>query len=186
MAQDVMYTTRWVDTTRKPAPRHSWLSADEARERWDGGYDRYGIVSVVDAATRDADGTPRPRWAVFGSATSAIRVRFFTPGGSNWRTTDYDVIDGRLWRWICWTYVYPDQDTRYRLTQATRVIKEEFLPDRTGSVQFDERDGLLHKATFTDAPVDGFWLERPAFGDWTDLANPDYGVPTGTDWPTPA
>lgn len=48
---------------------------------------------------------------------------------------------------------------------------------RPDCVQFDERDGLLDKATFTDAPV---------FGDWTNLADPDYGVPTDTDWPTPA
>lgn len=182
MTENVLYTTQWNDFTRRPVMRHRWLTEAEAREAFNG---EEG-VEVVDAVSRDADGNPIPRWVIGGGASGRIRVRFFTPGGSNWRTTDYDAIDGRLWRWICITYVYPDQDTRYDLTQATRVIREEFRPDRTGSVQFDERDGLLHKATITDAPVDGFWLDRPAFGDWTNLANPDYGVPTDADWPTPS
>lgn len=182
MSESVRYTTRWVSKVRKPFPGHSWLTDEEAR----GAYASKTGLDVVDAVSSDADGNPIPRWVIGAGASGRIRVSFFTPGGSNWRTIDYDAIDGRLWRWICWTYVYPDQDTRYRLTEATRVIKEEFRPDRTGSVQFDERDGLLNKATFTDAPVDGFWLDRPAFGDWTNLANPDYGVPTDAAWPTPA
>ena len=182
MTEDVLYTTQWNDFTRRPVIRHRWLTEAEAREA----YANRTVLEVVDAVSRDADGNPMPRWVIGAGTTGRVRVRFFTPPGSVWRSTDYDVIDGRLWRWICWTYVYPDQEARYERTEATRVIREEFLPDRTGSVQFDERDGLLNKATFADAPVDGFWLDRPAFGDWTNLANPDYGVPTDTDWPTRA
>ncbi len=180
MSEDVLYTTRWVATSRRPFPGHQWLSVGDARARWDAGYDAQGLVSVVDAATRDADGTPRPRWVIFGSSTRRVRVEFFTPGGSVWRSTDYDAIGERLWRWISVTYVYPDPDARHLRSQATRTIKEKFRPDGTGTVRFDEKDGMLHTAKLTDAPVDGFWLDRPPFGDWGDLTNPEYGVPPAT------
>lgn len=182
MSEGVRYTTRWVSKVRKPFPGHRWLTDEEARAAFEAG----SGLDVVDAVTTDGEDNPVPRWVLGIGASGRIRAQFFTPGGAVWRSIDYDSIDGRLWRWICVTYVYPDQDTRYRLAEATRVIEERFLPDRTGSVQFDERDGLLNTATFTDAPVDGFWLDRPAFGDWTNLADPDYGVPTDANWPAPA
>lgn len=185
MTEDVLFTTQWNDLTRRPIMGHRWLSEDEAKQRWDGGYDHTGIVSVIDAEARDQDGNPCPRWAVFGSATSPVRVRFFTAGGSIWRTIDYDEVDDRLWRWICVTFVYPDTESRYERNQAIRVVKEKFRPDRTGTVQFDERDGMLHTAKITDAPVDGFWLDRPAFGDWSNLSNPEYGVPQDVGWAAP-
>ena len=181
MTEDVLYTTRWVSKVRKPFPGHRWLTPDEAREAWESGSN----LEVVDAAERDAEGNPIARWVLGTGPSGRVRAQFFTPGGSVWRSTDFDVIDGRLWRWISRTFVYPDQDTRYLRSQSTRMITEEFRPDRTGTVQFDERDGMLHTAKLTDAPVDGFWLDRPQFGDWSDLTNPEYGVPPDPNWATP-
>lgn len=187
MSEDVLYTTRWVDTTRKPAPGHRWLSVEEARDAWNAGYEARGLVTVVDAVKRDEDGNPRARWVIGGSSTGRVRVRFFTPGGSVQRSTDYDVIDGRLWRWISVTYVYPDQENRYYEFQTLRKITEEFRPDGTGTVEFDEKDeSVLHTARLTGAPVSGFWLDRPEFGDWSHLTNPEYGVPTDKPWAQPS
>ena len=175
MSEDVLYTTRWVDTTHKPAPGHRWLSVDEARAAYQG----RTPLETVDAVERDEDGNPRARWVIAFGASGRVRVQFFTPGGSVQRSTDYDVINGRLWRWISRTFVYPDPDNRYMRSQAVRKITEKFRPDGTGTVEFDEKDdGILHTARLTGAPVNGFWLDRPEFGDWSNLTNPEYGVPT--------
>ena len=136
MSEDVLYTSRWSSKSRVPVPGQRWLSVDEAREVYESG----GVLEIVDAVERDEEGNPRARWVIGGSSTGRVRVRFFTPGGSVWRSTDYDVIDGRLWRWISVTYVYPDQENRYYEFQTLRKITEEFRPDGTGTVEFDEKD----------------------------------------------
>ena len=183
MDTEVLYTTQWNSLTRRPVLRHRWLTVDEAREAYESG----STLEIVDAAQRDEEGNPIARWVLGTGPSGRFRAQFFTPGGSVWRSTDYDAIDGRLWRWISVTYVYPDTDTRYLQFQYLRMITETFRPDGTGTVKFDERgDDVIHTAKLTDAPVDGFWLDRPAFGDWTNLSNPDYGVPTDTTWTPPA
>ena len=177
MSDDVLYTTRWVSKVRKPFPGHRWLSVDEARAAYESG----SKIEVVDAVERDTEGNPRPRWVIGLGISGRVRVQFFTPGGSVWQLTDYDSIDGRLWRWITDTFVYPDQEAFYIQPQAVTKITAKFRPDGTGTVSFDERDGMVNTARMTGSPVEGFWLDRPRFGDWADLTNPDYGRPPETE-----
>ncbi|WP_182113856.1 MULTISPECIES: hypothetical protein [unclassified Actinotalea] len=175
MPDDVLYTTRWNELTREPVGGHRWLSEEEAHRAFESGK---GIIEVVDAAARDADGTPRPRWVIGTSANGRARVRFFTPGGSVWRNIDYDEIDGRLWRWISVTYTYPDLDNRYMQGQALQIVKEKFQPDGTGTVRHDVKtEPEVDVYTMSDVPVAGFWLDRPRFGDWAALTDPEYGLP---------
>lgn len=176
VSEDVLYTTKWNDLTRRPIAGHRWLSTQEAQAAWDAGA-AVGI-EAVDAAHRDPDGVPLPRWVLGGAATGGIRVQFFTPGGSIHRSTDFDDRDGRLWRWISVNYIYPDQTNRYFEPDCLEMITEEFNPDGTGRISYDiKTEPTVTVHNLTGAPVHGFWLDRPPFGHWTDLTNPDYGIP---------
>ena len=166
-----------MSTVRKPFPGHRWLSVDEARATYESG----SKIEVVDAVERDTEGNPKARWVIGLGISGRVRVQFFTPGGSVSQSTDYDSINGRLWRWISRTFVYPDPDTRYLRSQCTSMITAEFRPDGTGKVQIDEGGEAVPTARLTAAPVEGFWLDRPQFGDWSDLTNPDYGRPPETE-----
>ncbi|WP_182113858.1 MULTISPECIES: hypothetical protein [unclassified Actinotalea] len=173
---EVLYTSRWNPLTGRPAMKHRWLPEDEARRAFESGS---GIITIVDAATRGDGDVPRPRWVIGAGAKGRVRVQFFTPGGAVWRQIDYDDIDGRLWRWICITYVYPDDQTRYMRLQATRILTEEFRPDGTGRVKDDSKlEPNVDAYTLTNAPVGAFWMDRPDFGNWEGLTNPEYGVPS--------
>ena len=142
----------------------------------------------MDARVRDADGRPRPAWA-FGVGFRGVRVQFFTPGGGSiWREVDYDLRDGRLWRWVTTEYVYPDDERFYRRNRSTRIDTAKLEPDGTGFVDFNDKSkSTVDRARLTDAPVSGFWLDWPEFGHWEDLTNPDYGLgePTGATGPGP-
>ncbi|MBO3095619.1 hypothetical protein [Cellulomonas dongxiuzhuiae] len=184
--EKVLYVGRWNVTLRQPIPGFGWLRPEEAALRY--AYkqgdltlaDRAkGDLAVVDG-TRDAEGQLRPRW-VIGVGHTGVRVRFFTPGGGSiWRSTDYDAREGRLWRWITTEYVYPDDDTFHRQSESTHKYTAKFEPDGTGFVEFTDRSKpTVDVARMTEAPVSGFWMDWPQFGQWDLLADPDYGLPPG-------
>lgn len=169
----VLYVERWNDLRRKPVKGYSWLSPEEAAERY---ATRRGDLALVDG-TRGDDGEHHPRW-VIGVAHNGIRVQFFTPrGGSVWRTVDYDARDERLWRWITAEYTYADDDRFHPEFESVQTYTAKLEPDGTGYVDFNDKSkATVDRARLTDAPVAGFWLDWPEFGHWEDLANPDYGL----------
>jgi hypothetical protein len=59
------------------------------------------------------------------------------------------------------------------------MIESTFHPDGTGTVDFVDRvkRGDVDRASLEDAPVSAFWMDRPAFGHWEQLADPEYGIP---------
>ena len=174
MSSDVLYTTRWNDWTRRPIGGHRYLTEPEARQLYNG--DSEGL-EFVDAAVRDDEGLPHARW-LLGISDAGVRAQFFTPAGSIWRSTDYDLIEGRLWRWITRDYTYPDDTRRYDQDESTMMIESAFRPDGTGTVDLDDpAKPDVDRAHLEDAPVSGFWMDRPAFGHWDQLADPEYGIP---------
>jgi len=175
---DVLYATRWSTKTRLPTPDSRWLEEDEARAIYESGA---SMLEVVDAAVRDEAGVPRARWVLGLGPSGRVRAQFFTPAGSIWRSTDYDVVDGRLWRWISDDYTYPDDARRYVEFESTGHITATFRPDGTGTIDFiDHSKPDVDRARLTEAPVAGFWMDRPVFGQWDQLADPDYGIPPET------
>ena len=174
--EKVLYVERWNEMTRRPAGDFRWLSPEEAAQRYE---DKREDLAVVDG-TRGSSGELRPRW-VIGVAHNGVRVRFFTPGGGSiWRSTDYDAREGRLWRWITRGYVYANDDTYHWQNQSTHMYTARFEPDGTGSVEFkDKAKPTVEVARMTEAPVSGFWMDWPQFGEWGLLADPDYGLPDG-------
>jgi len=173
---DVLYTTEWNDWTGHPMPGHRWLEEGEARAIYEG---CTSMLEVVDAAVRDEARVPRARWVLGLSPSGRVRAQFFTPAGSIWRSTDYDVVDGRLWRWISRDYTYMDDSVRHGRSEATFQIASEFRPDGTGTIDFiDKSKPDVDRARLTEAPVSRFWMDRPVFGQWDQLADPDYGIPS--------
>lgn len=172
---DTLYVGRWNTKLRRPIPGFDWLSPEEAARRYTS---KRGDLAVVEGY-RDSDGDLRPRW-VIGVAHNGARVRFFTPGGSIWRSTDYDAREGRLWRWITTEYAYADDDSFHRQNESVHMYRAKFEPDGSGFVEFtDVAISTVEVARMTEAPVSGFWMDWPEFGEWDLLADPDYGVPPG-------
>lgn len=172
-AAGVLYAGRWNEHLRKPVKGYDWLTVEDAAARYAA---REAFVAVD--GTRAPDGELRPGW-VLGFGRQGVRARFFTPnGGSIEQSTDYDDRDGRLWRWITVRYLYPDDSRFYREFESVAMYTAEFEPDGTGHIDFEEKSkDTVDRARMTDAPVSGFWLDWPRFGQWEDLADRDYGVP---------
>ncbi|MGN8247326.1 hypothetical protein ACTHAM_001500 [Cellulomonas soli] len=171
MSDSVRYADYWAEG--RGASAITWIDAAEAQQRYESSASAFTAVGT--------DGvSPRPRWALTVAVNRCVRVVFLDPHRTRTRSVDYDWREGRLWRWITTDFEYPDRDRRYRRERAVRTTTAVFEPDGSARVQVidravaaDSKDVL----TLEDAPVQGFWLERPAFGQWSDLINPEYGIP---------
>lgn len=164
-----LYTPRFNTTRKYPTPGSDWIDETAAAQRYDDGRE---LVAVD--PTR-VDGELHPAWSI-GFGAGGARVRFYTPGGSIRRTITYDLRDGRYWRWTTTDYTYPDDTRAYRLGDAVSRVTSMFEPDGTGTVDLPREN---ERATLEDAPVHGFWMDRPRFGHWDDLVDPEYGIPSG-------
>lgn len=164
---DVLYTTRWNILTRRPIAEHSWITEEEARRR----YEANEGVEIVEAAERDERGNPRARWVI--GAYAGFRVQFLSPAGSVLRLVDWDLIDGRLWRWVTVDYNYPDDNRRYEMAESLLTIKTSARPDGTGSMSVSNKELEQTDVThFSDVATDSYWMDVPAFGDWDRLTDP--------------
>lgn len=148
---DVLYTGLWSDNTRRPHPGVGWY--DEAKAR-----------------------------AIYGAGRE-FRCAFDTPAGTLDRQIDYPPRDGRLWRETTIDYQYPDDENHYLSgVESLGHTVARFEPDGSGTVLYAESGNPVgERVDLHDAPVSGFWLDRPEFGDWSRLSDPMYGVPTDAD-----
>lgn len=177
---DVLYTGGWSSDTRLPFPGVGWYDEAKARSIYE---QRSELLSVVDAHERLDDDRPRQRWVVGASASGGFRSSFFTPAGTLYRQIDYIERDGRLWRETTLDYRYPDDENFYLngLESLGHTIAR-FQPDGSGTVLYVESGNPVgEELQLRDAPVSGFWLDRPEFGDWSQLSDPTYGVPIGDE-----
>ena len=112
-------------------------------------------------------------------AYGRFRVQLFTPGGSIARSVDWDLVDGRLWRWVTTEYVYPDDDSPYLESDATLEITTTTRPDGSASFSVRDESGETHVTQFADVATNSYWLDVPAFGQWGPIVNATLGAPTG-------
>ena len=107
--------------------------------------------------------------------SGGVRVSFFD-AHTIWRQVDWDLIGGRLWRWITIDYSYPDQAQTWRHGDAISSVETHLWPDDTGKiVVHDRRTPRAEGCSVTQLSgrsSDRYWLERPTFGDWDALADP--------------
>ncbi len=168
------YASAWNPTTGRPLAGHRWYTEDEARIAFDLG----AGLDVVRVACKRDDGAVRAWWVIGIAPGEApmVRVQWFTAGGSVVRMSDYDNLDGRLFRGRSISYEYPDDARRYYLFEAVRRESARFRPD--GSLRAEQMvaaHGIDRFADETGQPVDGFWMDFPTFGDWELLGDVNYG-----------
>jgi hypothetical protein len=177
---DVQYTGRWSSKTRLPFPGVGWYDEEKARAIYDA---RQDFLCVVDASERLEDDRPRQRWIIGVSGSEGFRCGFFTPAGTLYRQIDYAPRQGRLWRETTVDYRYPDDSRFYaRGAESLGHTVARFEPDGSGTVLYVESGNPVgEEVQMRDAPVSGFWMDRPKFGDWSQLSDPMYGVPTDDD-----
>ncbi|WP_159806660.1 hypothetical protein [Cellulomonas citrea] len=151
------------------------MTLDEARARY-ATLDRSFVV--VDASQVIDEQTVQARWTVGFAPNGWVRARFFSPVGSVTHLTDYAPIDGRLWRSRTIDYTYPDDEHEYVEFQALRHVTCAFEPDGSATVIIvDKEHSTKDVGTSEHVHSEGFWMDRPAFGDWDDLTDKSYGIP---------
>ncbi|MFJ3405399.1 hypothetical protein [Promicromonospora sp. NPDC090134] len=169
MTDDVLYTTSWNDLTRRPVLGHDWLDEEQARAQFE-----KRDLDIVDAAERDDEGTPRPRW-VIGIGQTGARVQFFDQHTTMWHMVDWRETDGRLWRWITYDYIYTSQDRNWSQRESILTHKSSVETDGTGyvvTVDKSTRPGQRLKTDFIARASEAYWLNYPEFGNWSDLSEP--------------
>ncbi|MFC8797273.1 hypothetical protein ACFT2C_06045 [Promicromonospora sp. NPDC057138] len=168
MSGTVLYTTRWNEKNRRPIAGHAWIDPETARQRVDAGDN----IEIVDGASMDPDGVPRPRW-VIGWSSAGPRVQFYDEHGTKTRVVDYEPLDGRLWRLTTVDYAYADADERHGLSDVVVESEAEVLPDGTG--HFSIENVVQRQESFSEfsgRANDAYWVEVPRFGEWDVLSDP--------------
>jgi hypothetical protein len=166
------YTTRWNDLTNRPSADHDWIDEGQARDR----FERNEFIDVVESSTIGSDGLVYPRW-VMGIAglrgvAGGARLEFHDGQGSIWRAVDYQIVQGRLFRFNVADFDYSTDQQRWEMSEATAGVEVTVDPDGTGTVERWEAGGDQELTEFTGLDVSDHWLEVPAFGDWDALADP--------------
>lgn len=170
MNDSIRYADYWTEGRGPSAV--TWIDTAEAERRYVSG-------SASFTAVGRPTGAASPRWALTVAATRAVRVVFLNDHGSRVRSIDYDWREGRLWRWITTDFEYPEQCRRFRREHALRVTTATCEPDGRARAEIVDKSvstDLKDVISFEDAPINGFWLDRPGFVSWADLVDPEYGV----------
>ena len=168
------YLGGWNFHTLRPLLGGGWIAEDDARHRYES---RDGSdFTVVSGAFGIGNGLVVPRFVLQVSPTLfTFRISFMNRAGSRIRVVGYTPVDGRLFKHGITEYRYADTEQRFRLRMADRVVTATFEPDGTGTIRIDDKSNPTVKIReFTDIPVGGNWMRVPRFGQWADLADPDY------------
>lgn len=170
----VRYTERWNDLLLQPIDGYDWIDAGQARDLFENDPDRGPMV--VGGTEDGLTGEFTPRWVIgFGAGA---RVQFLDERGSLVRLIDYDLVEGRLWRWVTVDYTYRGTGQRWSRRDAILKIETTIRPDGRGHLTNHDKTDPSTSRPLTNtieivAPVkSSYWLDWPAFGDWAALADP--------------
>ena len=175
---EIAFGERWRPQTATPAKGYPTYSAAQAQAMYEG--DEQFMLTVVGIVHGD-DG-PWLGWTMGFSgpdgATAGVRVSWYTRGGAVTGIADYDNIDGRLFRSGSTRYTFPDEVNYYGANESLEMVMFDYKPDGTGVVWLTVREGgevERRDGTFEGAPVEGLWMDRPAWGEWGQLLDWRYG-----------
>ena len=173
MTGPVRYCTRWNDITRRPIDGYEWIDDGEALRR----FERDEFIDIVDGTYVDDDGLPLPRWVIgvsgLQNGSGGARVQFLDKHRSIWRTVDYDVVQGRLFRTGIADNTYPDDQQRWGQSQAVSTADLIVNLDGSGDIETRTRaTGERSTTELTGLDVSAFWIDIPEFGDWDALTDP--------------
>ena len=173
------YLGRWNYSLQKPVPDESWIAADEAQAGLAAGAIRCDIVPGEVFTRRDERPRPSTPWVItaFGGGVTAFKVFTLEPRGSISRIVHFKNLEGRLFRSAVIEYTYPDATRFYAQYDCVSVRDARFKPNGTGFLTIDENSRpAVEQHSFDQIDVSGNWLDRPAFGDWHVLLDPDFGA----------
>jgi hypothetical protein len=115
----------------------------------------------------------------YASGPVGFHVVFLNPAGSIWRIINYKNEDGRLFKWDVADYRYPDDAKRYGRDECTMLLTGKFNPDGTGSLTVNDKSKpTIDRLSMDQVDVSGHWLDRPEFGNWAQLVDPELGTPS--------
>lgn len=165
------YMNQWNELTLRPVASEPYLDEAEARARYEGGGDAFEVIPEPDAAT----GVPAWSMRVY-TGDGAFRVQHYNAAGSISRVTGFRRYDGRLFHDEVIDFFYPDQENRYDQSESTAHVTAYIKPNGTSKViSTNVEPGKETVEEYRGVPIDSYWAERPVFGDWEKLADPNYG-----------
>ena len=175
---EIAFGERWRPQTATPAKGYPTYTAAQAQAMYEG--DEQFTLVVVGIVHGD-DG-PWIGWALgfegVDGASARVQATWYTRGGSITGKAHYDHIDGRLFRSGSTRYTFPDEVNYYGASESLEMVMFDYKPDGTGVVWLTVREGgevERRDGTFEGAPVEGLWMDRPAWGEWGQLLDWRYG-----------
>lgn len=175
---EIAFGERWRPQTATSTKGYPTYSAAQAQAMYEG--DEQFTLVVVGIVHGD-DG-PWIGWALgfegMDGASARAQATWYTRGGSITGKAYYDHIDGRWFRSGATRHTFPDEVNYYGANESLEMVKVDFNPDGTGVVRLTVREGgevERRTGTFEGAPVEGLWMDRPAWGEWDQLLDWRYG-----------
>ncbi|MDN5559166.1 MAG: hypothetical protein L0G23_06985 [Ruaniaceae bacterium] len=171
------YMNQWNSWTLRPIGSKRYLGEAEARERYETGGDAFEVIPEPDPVTGI------PAWQIRAyTGDGSFTVWHFNQYGVLTRTVGFRLYDGRLFHDEVLDYFYPEgEDRDRRRSKSSSLITTYIKPNGTSKVIYsDVIPGQEHVEEYRNVPIDSYWAERPAFGHWETLANPNYGDTTPT------
>lgn len=179
------YANEWNDQTLRPKRSEPYLEESEARERYENGGKSFDVIPEPDPST----GIPAWAMRIF-TGDGAVKVTHYDARGTVTRITGFRRYepgadapvtgggsgDARLFHDEIVDYFYPESDERQFEFQSSSSITAYIKPNGTSKVIYqDVEPGKQTTAEYRDVPVESYWADRPAFGEWAALADPNYG-----------
>src|SRR5690606_8582973 len=166
-----LYMNQWNPKLLRPMGEESYLEEAEARSRYETGGDAFEVIPEPDAVS----GVPAWSMRVY-TGDGSFTVQHYNAAGSISRITGFRLYDGRLFHDEVIDYFYPDQERRYKQFHATAHVTAYIKPDGTSKViSTNVEPGKETLEEYRGVPIDSYWAERPVFGEWEKLADPNYG-----------
>jgi hypothetical protein len=163
---------RWNDWTLRPAGSEPYLDEAEARDRYENGGDAFEVIPEPHPET----GVPAWSMRVF-TGDGSFKVRHYNEHGVLSRIVGYRVHDGRLFHDEVLDYFYPEGGDRDpRAAKSSSHITTYIKFDGTTKIIYTNViPGQENVEEHRNVPIDSYWAQRPPFGHWETLTNPNYG-----------
>ena len=165
------YMDQWNPRSLRPLGGRPYLSESEARER----YERDG--NAFDVIPEPASETGVPAWhmRVF-TGDGSFKVKHYNKHGATTRVVGFRIREGQLRNDSVIDYFYPDGEEARRGTITSSIITTYIEPDGTSKIIYSNViPGQEYTEERRGVPVDSYRASRPEFGQWEELANPNYG-----------
>lgn len=168
------YVNQWNRRLLRPIGGEPYLDEADARDRYENGGDAFEVIPEPHPET----GVPAWSMRVF-TGDGSFDVWHYNEHGTTTRVVGFRVYDGRLFHDEVLDYFYPEDGSDARQTKSSSHITTYIKPDGTTKIIYTNViPGQENVEEYRNVPIDSYWAERPAFGHWETLTNPNYGDTT--------